>query len=266
MFKHKTEKRSPLKDKPLRLPGQSVQDEIDRIFEEEYMHYIYLGSGTVIVDLIDWIFTLSKVPHSPWVTTGISSVFLAYCFVKAYRAEKKIAPLKLGRDGERIVAEQLDILKYDGAVVLHDIVADRFNIDHVILAKQGIFVAETKTRSKPSNGASKVTYDGTTLLVDGIKPDRDPIAQAEMNAQWLIQTLAESTGKRFAVKPVVLFPGWWVENKAKNSKVWVLEPKQLPGFVQHEPVSISDSDLQMVVYHLIRIARISPKYQANSER
>ncbi len=260
MFKKKTEKRSPLKDKPLRLPGQSVQDEMDLILEE-VLAYIITGAVVVAMTAAIWISTISKTLLNPWIVTALCTVVICYCSARGYRALKKVPSLKLGRDGERIVAEQLDMLKADGAVVLHDIVAGSFNIDHVILARRGIFVAETKTRSKPSSGVSKVIYDGTTLLVDGVKPDRDPIAQAEMNAQWLSKTLAESTGKRFAVKPVVLFPGWWVENKAKTPKVWVLEPKQLPGFVQHEPVSISDSDLHMAVYHLVQIARTSSKYQ-----
>jgi hypothetical protein len=243
MFKKQIDSRSPLKDRPLRLPGQSVQDEIDDILDDEFLHAILIATVFIIIAMYDWIYALFNAPRNPWVTTLICCIALGYSINKGYRAYKKILPLKLGRDGERIVAEQ------------HDIVADGFNIDHVIITKQGIFVAETKTRSKPTKGSPKVTYDGTALLVDGFKPDRDPIAQAEMNAQWIGKELEKSSGKRFSVKPVVLFPGWWVENSAKNAKVWVLEPKQLPGFVRHEQDRLSEPDLYLASYHLTRIVR-----------
>lgn len=42
----------------------------------------------------------------------------------------------------------------------------------------GIFTVETKTFSKPARGNAKVTFDGENILVNGFRPDRDPVTQA----------------------------------------------------------------------------------------
>jgi hypothetical protein len=65
-----------------------------------------------------------------------------------------------------------------------------------------------------------------------------------------------STGKEFPVRPVVLFPGWFVEPLPKGSSVWVLNPQALPSFIQHEPIRIKESDLHMAAYHLARYIRV----------
>ncbi len=110
-------------------------------------------------------------------------------------------------------------------------VGGNFNLDHVVLSPHGIFVIETKTRSK-REGNPKVTFDGNALLIDGMTPLDDPLAQARANAKWLRELLKQSTGEDYPVRPSVAFPGWWIEGgtKALQSEVWVLEPKAFPSW------------------------------------
>jgi hypothetical protein len=185
----------------------------------------------------------------------VAAPVIGFCAFGFWRTVKAIKQLKLGRDGERAVAEQLDVLKGEGAVVLHDLIGDGFNLDHVVLSRQGVFVVETKTRTKPARGSPTVTFDGKTLLVDGFEPERNPVTQAQGNARWLAQILRTSTGKEFPVRPVVLFPGWFVEPFPKGSTVWILSPKALPPFIQHEPTRINESDLHLAAFHLGRYIR-----------
>jgi hypothetical protein len=65
----------------------------------------------------------------------------------------------------------------------------------------------------------------------------------------------QHTGKEFPVRPVVLFPGWFVEPFPKGSLVWVLNPEALPSFIEHEPNRINESDLHLAAYHLARYIR-----------
>src|SRR5438045_1372476 len=102
MWRKKTDKRSPLKDQPLRLPGQSVQDEIARLFDEEFLPYIFTGTFAVFFAALDWLNAISKVPRNPWIMTAICPVIIVYSALRGYRVIQKIKPLKLGRDGERI--------------------------------------------------------------------------------------------------------------------------------------------------------------------
>jgi hypothetical protein len=117
---------------------------------------------------------------------------------------------EIGRDGEKVVGQALEELRTGGAIMLHDITADGFNVDHVVISLKGIFVIETKTRSKPKGRDSKIVYDGEKILIDGWTMAPDPLKQVQANTSWIHDLLMESTGKSFPVRPVLLFPGWYV--------------------------------------------------------
>src|SRR3990172_5682950 len=85
----------------------------------------------------------------------------------------------LQRDGEKIVGRSLEELRAGGAIDLHDIVAKDFNVDHLVISYQGIFVIETKTFSKLKGRDARVVFDGEKLLVDGWPPRKDPIKQVQ---------------------------------------------------------------------------------------
>jgi len=167
---------------------------------------------------------------------------------------KKIKELKLGRDGEKIVGEQLECMREQGAQVFHDVPAEGFNLDHVVISTQGIYAIETKTRTKPSSKA-RVVVDGDSFTVAGYTPDRNPIEQVTAAARWLEKRLQESTGKRFFVRGVVVFPGWFVEQRGARGDVWVLEPKALPVFIENAPAMIAPSDVTLAADHLSRYVR-----------
>ena len=248
----KAASKSPLKEPLLRLPGQSIDEQMDRLFNEKLLNYGLFAFAFFLLVLISWIQALNQSQLNPWLMSIVAAPVIAYCGFRFWRTAKEIKRLRLGRDGERAVAEQLDVLKQQGAIVFHDLIGDGFNLDHVVLSRRGIFVVETKTYTKPAKRSSSVTFDGKTLLVNGFEPQRNPITQAEGNAKWLTDMLRASTGKEFPVRPVVLFPGWFVEPFPKGSSVWVLNPQALPSFIQHEPTRIEESDLHMAAYHLAR--------------
>jgi len=89
----------------------------------------------------------------------------------------------LARDGERATGEYLDRLCAKGCPIVHDIVGDGFNIDHVLLATAVIFTIEAKTRSKLIKGNAVVSDDGTQILVNGYEVG-GVLIQAKAQAQW----------------------------------------------------------------------------------
>ncbi|MBE0548059.1 MAG: NERD domain-containing protein [Rubrivivax sp.] len=115
--------------------------------------------------------------------------------------------LRQGAEGERAVGQFLDRLRGDGYQVFHDVLGEGFNVDHVVIGSAGVFTVETKTWSKPVRGDARISYDGERLIAGSREPDRDPLLQAKAQARWLAALLAESTGRRLTVQPVVVFPG-----------------------------------------------------------
>ena len=142
--------------------------------------------------------------------------------------------------------------------MFHDIPGQGFNLDHVVISPHGVYAIETKTLSKPWPKAA-ITVEGDSLRVAGHLPDRDPIQQVTCAARWLECLLEQSTGKRFVVRGVVVFPGWYVEQRSERGPVWVLEPKMLPGFIEKEPISVSPEDVALAAFHLSRYVRSEAK-------
>lgn len=141
-------------------------------------------------------------------------------------------------------------------MVFHDVLAEGFNIDHVLIGPAGVFAIETKTWGKPFHGDARIAYDGQSLVVAGRMPDRDPLVQARSQARWLKNLLVESTGRQISVRPVVVFPGWYVEQSAGSQRdVWVLEPKALPAFLANDGERMDVSEIRLAAFHLGRFIR-----------
>ena len=250
--------RSPLKDKTLRNPGQSVDAEIlktiDKFMEDGLV--ILLFSLILGVELIQW---LTKTPE--WIMAsgvGVFTVIAASIFIpRMWRGRKKIQRLRQARDGERAVAECLDLLRDDGHRVFHDIVGPNFNIDHVIIGPKGVFTVETKTLNKYVGKDAQLYFDGERVRLGELELPDNPVPQGRAQASWLKKLIGESTGKTLSVKPVVVFPGWFVErvSGADQSDTWVLEPKALRGFLKSEPVRVKPTDVELAVFHLKRYIR-----------
>jgi hypothetical protein len=160
-----------------------------------------------------------------------------------FRIKPQIEQLRLGIRGEREVGRYLEDFRALGYRVFHDIPGEGFNVDHVLIGPGGIFTIETKTRMKSRQG--KVEYDGKRVLVDGIAPDRDPIAQSEHAASFMQELMTRMTDRSVAVRPVVLFPGWFVTKQPRGCRTWVLNTKALRSFVENEPTRLSSEDIAL---------------------
>ena len=251
-----TKSKSPLRDKPLRQAGQSVQEEIDRLLDEQALPYVLGSIFVVMLAAIEWYRWWTDSPLQPGIATFTAAIVVAFTAFKLRGVAKRAQHLRQGRDGEKIVGEFLEELREKGCIVFHDIVADKFNIDHVVLSDRGIFVVETKTFSKPG-GDAKVRSDGKGLSCDGLGDQTHIIDQAKGNARWIAEMLKQSTGRDFATKPVIVFPGWYVEGGLHKDH-WVISPKALPKLLEGEDQRIRPEDVKMAAYHLSRYIRATP--------
>jgi hypothetical protein len=249
--------KSPLKDPPLHNPGQSLEAELQRVMDDEWMPYFIASTVCIVYAALEWLRVYRPSPPIPWGATAIAILVVCFSMIKIIRMRPKIRALRLGMDGEKVVGQFLEELRASGATVFHDICAKDFNVDHVVVSPKGIFVIETKTRSKPKGTRVTVRYDGEKLSVNGNVPSRDPIKQVLAISAWVQELVKKSTGKSFPVRPVVLFPGWYVEteNASAHDKVWVLNPKCLLSFIQNEKVDLPPEDVNLITFHLSRYIR-----------
>lgn len=248
------DKVSPLKAKPLRQAGQSVQEEIDKLIDEGVLFYVMLPVMLTAFAVYEWYRYLKELPYAPVAATIIAVLTILYSTKKVLEYRKKLKILRQGRDGEKAVGQFLEILREDGCTVFHDIVGDKFNIDHIVVSEKGIYLIETKTYSKPSKGEPKIHFDGEKIKIDGIGDKSEILKQVDAGSTWLKEILKESTGKEFKIKPVILFPGWFVESKTHNN-YWLLNPKAFPKFIQNQKDILNKEDKKLASYHLGRYIR-----------
>lgn len=253
----KQQKKSPLTAKPLRNPGQSIDEEIDKLLNDEMLMYLVLGFGFVFLAIFEWWRYLRQLPYTPVIYTVMAILVSSFSVYKIVKGMKRLKLLKLGRDGERAVGQYLELLREEGCKIFHDLVGDNFNVDHVVISKKGIFTIETKTYSKPAKGQAVIRYDGNNLTINGYSPHKDLLVQARAEATWLKHLLKDSTGKEFQVRPVIVFPGWYVENDLAgfNPDVWVISPKSLSSFLPKSGIELSQEDVQLCAYHISRFIR-----------
>ncbi|MBL8102115.1 MAG: NERD domain-containing protein [Anaerolineales bacterium] len=251
----KTKKRSPLKDRPLRYAGQSLNEQIeDRLLD--LLYWFFLPAMTIVLVIGEWFRFLNPQPaQKPILVTFVAIVLLGVGIFKIFKGIKEVNRLKMARDGEKIVAEELQTLLKDGATVFHDVIGNKFNIDHVIVSKHGIFLVETKTYSKPIKKDAVISFDENHLYVDGQKIQRGPIKQVKALVKWLQDLLLQTTGQKFPIHPVILFPGWYTEQIKRGQELWILNPKALPKFIANEPIKIKETDVHLIAYHLSRYIR-----------
>jgi hypothetical protein len=248
----KQEKRNPLSEKPLHHAGQSLDQELAAIkFAKILLSLLFF---VVFIQLLgDWWNWYRRVVYNPIpeaifvVIIGIGVLFFNSQLVK------KATRIKLGRDGEKIVGQELDKLKTHGYAVIHDVVAksgkSTFNIDHVIVAPQGIFAVETKTYSKPAKEKAEAYYDGEKVVMTGKAPDRTSVKQAQANALWLKEQLEKKTQRNYHVTPVLVYPGWWVKPHV-SKEIWVLNPEGLAIHIPNLAKSLSDLEVKHITYLL----------------
>jgi len=253
--------KSPIKDSPLRNPAESLDKQINRLINDDAMTHLMGIAIVLILTILEWWRWYMEQPPNP---IGYSIIFLivaAYNGYKIFKIKKKLKYLRQGRDGEKVVGQYLETLRESGAKVFHDVPGQNFNLDHVVIAPSGIYVIETKTYSKPDKGRSSIVFNGKSIKLNSGARDEKPIIQATAASTWLVSLLKESTGRKFETKPVVVFPGWFIEptSESKGSDVWVLNPKALPSFIANSKEIMSDEEVNMASYHLSRYIRSSSK-------
>lgn len=154
------------------------------------------------------------------------SVFRSYSWLKGAR-------------GERVVAEALRELESRDFQVLHDLSNGKGNIDHIVIARTGVFVIETKA------------HEGTVQYIDGelrhknYKFKRDPLKQVRRQAVCVAKNLEPITGKRIFVNSILCFVNAWVDGSALAvENVIVTRPQFLCKIVTRGKAKFSQTEVE----------------------
>jgi hypothetical protein len=246
--------RTPLKNPPLHNPGESLQKEFDALVDDKAMPYIIAAVMASVLAGMEWVRYWTNQPPHPIFLTILALIVVAISWRKLSNLKRRLQNVARGIQAEKSVGQYLEQFRAQGYQIFHDIPGEsggkKFNLDHVIIGPKGIFTIETKYARKPEKGRGEVHYDGRLVTIQGFSPDRDPVEQAQAQARWLYNLLKDSTGKSIFVKPVVVFPGWYVKTQTFNADVWVINEKALASFMDNQSHTLSDTDIHLASFHL----------------
>ena len=227
-LKKRWARRSPLASRQIgHVPGQQL---VERISDHETeiltsVMLMYMALPAMFMawagmridwDEVQWGF-------SEWLMLTAAGAMFAYGL---YSYAKHLNKRDQARDGllaERVTGMQLNRLIGRGCFVMHDLPAEGFNIDHIVIAPRGVYAVETKSFRKPrdasadrSDPSHHVRFDGKRLRFPDFNTAQ-PIEQAQQQAQWLQRYLREALGMEISVTPAVALPGWFV---VSDEQIW----------------------------------------------
>ena len=216
-------RRTPLSTGLLRPPGHSLSQQIKKL-ETALDQWVLFMVMTPVALTSAFFGQWALSENRPGVTfIALSAVvfglFFVYLLYRVIQLMKRRRNMQLGYDCELAMAQELNALARKGYYVFHDVPADSFNIDHVTVGPTGVVAIETKGRPKPlgkdGQAIARMRFEQGRLQFPGWS-ERKPLDQATRQARWLAKWLSEATGEPVPVKPALIFPGWYVEQKAPS--------------------------------------------------
>lgn len=229
---------SPLGSDLLRPAGYSLQKSIDDLqldLMASLFSIVVMSSIMPLTLLVQEKLLDKTVGWGSWALVAIAvACVVGYHIYKAVAIVKKLARLRLGLACEMAVAQELEqIIRPEGHPyrIFHDLQFEGFNVDHLVVSPNGVFVIETKGRSKLVLDGKKqvrVRLEGDALHFP-THVETKPLEQVRINVKAVRNWLNEATGFDVPVAGVLVLPRWFIERKQRATDPYVLSAKELPS-------------------------------------
>ena len=257
---NRRQERPPVNEKLIRSPGESLRKKLEKFDDVLLLHLVASALVPLLVMVVGlWVIATLSAKIQLWALIGLLVVLAGVLFLSARWLINILSQRRnhyLGYFGERVVGEVIDGLRAKGYRVFHDVPAIEanppFNIDHIIVGSTGIFALETKTRrrgtARPGFDDHKIIFDGQQLIYPWGE-DFHGLNLARDRALWLETWLVQIIGRRTPVLPMLVFPGWWVEEQAVST-VRVVNPNQIAALVLHNCPTLTEEQIDLVARQL----------------
>lgn len=224
-------RRLPISDKILHGPGEHLRRRIEKTSEDidgDLVGVIITGPlfiATWALFRIDW-----RSLQLGWFDALVLLAALGMLLGQLWKLYPRLRARRRMREGllaERYVAQQLDRLASNDCRVFHDVPADGFNLDHVVIAPHAVWCVETKSvRKEEGPNGHRVRYDGKRLVYPRGRSSKS-VEQAQRQARWLADYLRKTLQLDIPVRPALALPGWYIqpEGNSANAEVRVFNPK-----------------------------------------
>lgn len=253
-------------DAPLREPGQALRRRLDKAFSSLFLN----GALGPIVSLAPLVYGMGRMlfvhrqDWLEWALYGLLSTLLVLAFsLLLIRDYQRIRRLKLGLACELAVGQELSRLVHPEAhpyYVFHDVPTDSFTIDHVVVTPHGIFVVETRARTRAigSNGKElkSVAVERERLRFPHWN-ERRPLLKTRQAAAWLSQWLERRCGVPVPVRGILVLPGWEIDTSDAAGDILVVSGERLSKqLLDLKPGELSTPIHDKIIFLLMERARL----------
>ena len=259
------ESKRPFRRKLFRLPGEFAAQKAHELSEKGEVG-LY---GVAFTSAFAFLFILFTSLNSFAIGIILALLFLisALCLRSLHKNYTEFRSWSLGALGERVVGDQLmrEFLPL-GFKVYHDIQQTRgfddrkFNYDHILVDHRGVFLIETKTRSKKrgdqSADAHKLTTSGDRINFPNGEFDLEIIPKLKENAEQLSESLSEFVASNVPVYPILVYPGWDVYHGTNVPTSPLCDSRDLLKETLKKPEkALNEKNLARVTNRLEELAR-----------
>jgi hypothetical protein len=236
----------------LRKGGKFTESQIDHHFSEVLRVCIIGAAIFIVVGIVGF----PKI--------GLLAAILVVCSAKG--SFRRFESWSKGKRGETLVAEALKSLS-DKYVLLNDLTLPdgKGNVDHLVIAPNGLFVIETKKYS------GRVKCEGDQWFVNG-RPTNSVSRQAKRNAMAVRNHLGNIFVERQKKLPFVNAVVVFVEPNGRlnlnQPTVPVLRSDELAEFIRNYRASsqIAQDTIRAIVHHMHHLQRQSGKILRRHEQ
>jgi hypothetical protein len=227
-------RRSPIQGRAIYGAGEQLRTRIEGLNDEIVMSLtmlFFLGPYFLAfwaMQRVNW--SQVSLHFGDYLLIGAFVVMCGGAIWRIFKSGRQRRIANAGLQAELYTAQELNRLMGLGCTVFHDIPAEGFNIDHVVIGPRAVYAVETKSVRKPRPSTSgdhfKVVYDGRSLRFPDFS-DSKRLQQTKRQADWLASYLKQAIGRPVPVVPALALPGWWIDGSGQgaNSDLRVFNPK-----------------------------------------
>ncbi len=172
--------------------------------------------------------------------------------------KQRVVHAETGAAAEQVVAEALHRLPEEYHV-FHDLDFNGFNIDHVVVGPNGIFLIETKSQT----GA--VSAAGVTLRKSGWPFFKDPLSQCWRQAYALRDYLLQHNVQKAFITPVLCFSRAAVDVRQPVRDIAVLGVRHLAPFILNQVGAASVETRELAIEALRGRVSVQCSYSVRSD-
>lgn len=244
-----------------RVQGESLQAKISEI-EWKIMEAVMYPAVFLILSVWLWMasFGLFKMNVVSAVLFTIVTVFLAVKnFRKVKELRKNLKNYRKGLEGERYVGEMLNNLgDNESTFVFHDIPADRFNVDHIIVSTRGIFAIETKHYDR--SNSYEFVFDGKSVYRLTKNGRRIPcprlLPQMDGEACFIQDEIEKRTEIKLPVTKVAIPIGYYITCEDNFKDYWFLNEKAFITTFKKMQEVYDESLVKLIAQHIREMVKI----------